>query len=97
MALFLVITAGSTDTKDAGKNFLCCRNPESQDLIKKNMPGDAFACFFAVLKKISIFPQLIAYRHIYNEDSLQFQDICAFSATMHQSRRPITSSVFLFF
>jgi len=42
------------------------------------------AHFFAVLKKISIFPQLIAYRHIYNEDSPQFQDICAFSARMHQ-------------
>lgn len=39
------------------------------------------ASFFAVLKKFSILPQLIAYRHIYDEDTPQLQDICAFSAT----------------
>lgn len=38
-------------------------------------------CFIAVLKKISIFPQLIACRHIYDKDTPQLQDTCAFSAT----------------
>lgn len=46
MALFLVITAGSTDTGKMQAKISCCRNPESQDLIKKNMPGDDFGSSF---------------------------------------------------
>ena len=42
------------------------------------------AYFFAVLKKNSIFPYLTAYRHIYKEDTPQFQDIPALSATVRQ-------------
>lgn len=42
MAFSPMFTASSTNPKDAGKTFQSCRNPESQGLIKRDMPGDAF-------------------------------------------------------